>query len=128
LLDRDFATGEQFLAEYEELCKVPIPTGVPNVELRALEAEGQRRRAKLAFLTAHGREEQGKILPALRGYLDYAALASNEDLISIPGEPSLKAPRSTWLAGHIPSLLERATPEDRKALEEEINRKAKALR
>jgi outer membrane protein assembly factor BamB/tetratricopeptide (TPR) repeat protein len=127
LLERDFTAGEQFLAEYEELCKVPVPADLPVTERHALEVEGQRRQAKLAFLIAHGREQQGKTIAALRGYLDYAALAVNEEQVSVPDEPILKAPRSTWLAGHIPALLAAVAHDKRQLLEAEIERKGQAL-
>src|SRR5207253_7409242 len=45
LLKNDFPSGKHYLAEYKELCKIPIPDGSSAEERRNLEKDQRRRQA-----------------------------------------------------------------------------------
>jgi outer membrane protein assembly factor BamB len=116
-LRRDFNAFEKYLAEYEALGK----EGVED------KAEKARRAANYSLLVAQGREAQGKAAEALKAYLDLAGQGPGDELMSLPGEPGLRVRRDVWLQGRITELLRKATPEQRKQLEEEIGRRRKAV-
>jgi outer membrane protein assembly factor BamB len=117
-LRRDFAAFEMYLAEYEALSKEGIED----------KAEVQRRLANYYLLVGKGRETQGRLVEALKAYLALAEQGPGDELISLPSEPALRVRRDVWARGRITELFQKATPEQRKQLEEEVGRRRKALR
>lgn len=109
LLGADFTRGEKYLAEYRELCDVP---GNPPEELR------RRRNAHL--LIAKGREAQGKLLEAFEGYMTFGTLAGNRELLDVPDQVNTTVRPDVWSRGRIVSMLKKATPEQRKPIEDKI--------
>jgi hypothetical protein len=75
------------------------------------------------LLVGKGREAQGKLTEALKAYLDLAGQGPGDEMLSLPDEPALRVRRDVWLQGRIRELFRRATPEQRKQLEEEIGRR-----
>jgi outer membrane protein assembly factor BamB/tetratricopeptide (TPR) repeat protein len=117
LLLKDFNAPERDLKEYEELSKVELTT--------TDKAEWQRRRGMYFRVVGHGFERIGKPVEALRAYLDFAATASPSELVPAPDDPNVRVSPEAWARGQISSLLDRATPEQRKLLEEEIEKRLK---
>jgi len=113
LLQRDFNNGEKYLDQYQKLCVVELPNP------QEAKKESQRRRANFLCLVARGREAQGKLGEALASYLEFGSLPMGPDeLLSVVDEPAVKTKASVWAQGRIKAMLERATPEQRKPLEE----------
>jgi outer membrane protein assembly factor BamB/tetratricopeptide (TPR) repeat protein len=124
LLQRDFKAGEKYLKDYEGLCKVDAEEAVGQ-EAAARRAEQKRRRVNFFVLVGKGREQQGRLLDALKAYLEIAALAGAGDLMPVAGEPGVKVRPDVWAHNRIADLLQKAPPEKRKELEEEITRRLK---
>ena len=134
LFQRDFNKAEEFLKEYEELCTIPVaPTETDAVKAQKL-AEQRRRRANFLCLVAKGKEAQGKLVEAFQRYQEFAAEAakyaaeSNEKgeelkMISVVDEPTVKARPEVWSGGRIAAMFAKATPEERKPLEEMMTKK-----
>jgi tetratricopeptide (TPR) repeat protein len=116
LFQRDLRDADKLLKEYEELC---------NMDQRAAQTEQRRQRMELALLIARLREKQGRPIEALNAYLDLATERPSDELVPLPGERTLKVRRDVWLRGRIEELLKKATPEQRKQLEEEMARRLK---
>jgi outer membrane protein assembly factor BamB len=120
LLQHDFNAAEQYLEEYKALCNIPVPTDASAEERQKLQEEQRKRRAGFLCLLAKGRESQGRVLEAFQAYLDFSALAESKELVSVINEPAVKARPDVWAQGRIAALVAKATPEQRKPLEEEI--------
>jgi tetratricopeptide (TPR) repeat protein len=116
ILQKDFDAREKDLKEYEELCHVPRLTNNQTTY------EERRRRGIYLLVVGHGYEKQGKPVEALRAYLDFAAQARPEQLMPSPEDPAVNVAPDAWARGQIQGLLKRATPEQRKRLEEEIEK------
>jgi outer membrane protein assembly factor BamB len=127
LLDRDFAAGEKYLNEYKELCIVTPPAKASVRELQNAADEQLRRQLRLAALTAKGREQQGKLVDALRAYIDFAQLGDKNSLIVSPDDSAVRVAPEAWAKARIDAMLKRATPEKRKELEEELEKRWKDL-
>ena len=110
LLQNDFAKGEKYLKEYDDLCHVSGDA-----------TETLRRRAVLFLLTGHGFEGEGKRTEALDAYVKLARLG-DEPLLASPDDPALRAGPSALAQGALDGLLKKAPAEQRKELEEEIRR------
>jgi outer membrane protein assembly factor BamB len=119
LLQKDFNAPQKDLKEYEELTKVDSL----KTEQGAMEA--QRRRGIYYTVVAQGYEQIGKPVEALHAYLDFAAAAPANQLLPVPDDPGVRVAPDAWARGHILALLKRATPEQRKQLEEEIEKRLK---
>jgi outer membrane protein assembly factor BamB/tetratricopeptide (TPR) repeat protein len=117
---RDFARAEEYLAEYEEMCKVDL-TGAEGAERTAREAEERRRRANFLCLVGKGREAQGKLTEAFDRYLELGENARRDELIQVVDEPSVKAAPDVWAQGRIGAMISSATDAAQKtALEAKI--------
>jgi hypothetical protein len=118
------ATAEDYLKDYEELCVVDL-TGLEGAKRKAAQAESRRRRGRYLSLVAGMRESQGKLLDALKAYLELAALGPSEEMLPVPGETTLKVGRDVWSRIRIDSMMKKATPQQRKQLDEELERRLK---
>ena len=121
LLYRDFAAGEKYLKEYEDL----IHRSTADGQLRP--AEVVQRRMNFLNIKGRGYESQGKVVEALNAYLDLAALKS-DNLLSPYNDPALKLSPELWARARLAALYDGADDAGRKRLDEEIARKAAALR
>jgi outer membrane protein assembly factor BamB len=118
LLQRDFNNGEKYLDEYRKLCTVAPARPEEADEARK---ETQRRTANFLSLLAQGREGQGKLGEALAGYLEFGSLPTAQgELLSVVTEPAVKAKADVWARGRIKAMMEKATEEQRKPLEDVI--------
>jgi hypothetical protein len=122
LLRRDFRTGEKYLADYRALTKVPVSAALSDEQKKALRAEQERRQVRALAVIAAGQQVAGRLVEALETYLDLAALKTAEELVSDPNDPNLKLRPDVWASGRIHSLLDQATGEERKKLEEVIRK------
>ncbi len=110
LLRRDFAAGEKYLDEYRELCRAPSAA-----------AERQRRHTQLLCLLARGREKQGRLLDAVKAYEELVAAGPGELLI-VPEDPAVKARPDVWVRSGLADLIARATPAQRRELDDHLGR------
>jgi outer membrane protein assembly factor BamB/tetratricopeptide (TPR) repeat protein len=120
LLRRDFDRGEKYLKEYEELCTSAPAADAPDAERHRRAVE---RRVTFLVIAAEGREKQGRLADALAYYLDLAQLPTGGELVPVPGDPALKVRLDRWALGRIEQLLKKATPEQRRQLEEELGKR-----
>jgi outer membrane protein assembly factor BamB len=127
-LRHDFDKAEKFLDEFKALCKVAVDPNAPAGEQQQAEAESRRRLVTYFSLLAWGREMQGKAVEAVRAYLELADLGSPNELVASPFDPALKVTLPIMAAGRIKALLEKATPAQRKLIEEEIEKRGKEIR
>src|SRR5262249_41146010 len=127
LLQRDFNTAEQYLEEYKKLCEVEVPAAASAEERHKIEEERHRRQSGYLYLVAEGRGKQGRLMEAFQAYLDFGSLAGNNDLVSVIGEPAVKARPDVWARGRIAALVAKASPEVRKQLESEIAKRWKVV-
>jgi outer membrane protein assembly factor BamB/tetratricopeptide (TPR) repeat protein len=112
------AASAKYLDEYRELCKVP-----GNLD------EQQQRQARFLRLLGEGREAQGNLVEAFQAYKDFGALPIHRGgTISLPDDPSHKVPTSVWLRGRVSAMIARATPEQRRPLEDKIAEEWKAVK
>jgi len=120
---QDFNKGEKYLTVYEGLCKVEVPADANEETRKAKQAEERKRKANFLCLVAKGREAQGKLVEAFEKYQEFGALAADQALISVVDEPTVKAAPDVWSQGRIAAMIAKATPEQRKPLEDMIARK-----
>ncbi len=123
LLQRDFNAAEPYLDEYRQLCTIPVPATAKAEERQKLQKEQQQRQSGYLTLLARGREQQGRLTEAFRAYLEFDDVTGDKELVTVLGDPSVKAQPRVWAQGRIAALVARATPEQRKPLEAEIERR-----
>ncbi|HEV3258768.1 MAG TPA: PQQ-binding-like beta-propeller repeat protein, partial [Gemmataceae bacterium] len=128
LLKKDFDKNEQYLKEYEGLCKVPIPPDVEEADKQKLVEEEQQRMANFLGLTAKGREKQGKLVEAFDAYMKFGSLGGNRELVPSVDDATIKARPDVWAQGRIAAMIAKATPQQRQPLEDQINEQWKKVR
>lgn len=117
-LQRDFNRAEEFLTEYEELCKVDLGD-TTGTERAAREAESRRRRANFLCLVGKGREAQNRLVEAFDRYLELGN--EGKELIQVVDEPAVQAAPDVWAQGRIAAMVRNARDaEQKKQLEERI--------
>jgi outer membrane protein assembly factor BamB len=119
LLRQDFAAGEKYLKEADELSREADYLDDKEAVLR--------RQATLLFVKGQGYQGQGKVVDALGAYLDLAALKTG-DLFETPDDPALKVSALVWARGRIAALYAGAKAPSRQLLDDEIARRWAALR
>lgn len=107
-IDFDSASAK-YLDEYRGLCKV-----AGNSE------EEQQRQARFFRIVGQGREAQGKLVEAFGMYKDFGTLPIHKDGIAALDDPSHKVPSHVWLRGRIAGMIAKATPQQRRPLEQKI--------
>ncbi|HXG11688.1 MAG TPA: PQQ-binding-like beta-propeller repeat protein, partial [Gemmataceae bacterium] len=127
-LRRDFAAAEKYLDEYHQLSEVPIPENAPAEQVWKLRQERDRRLAAYYVVLARGREQQGRLSEALAAYRRLHDLARDGQPIPAADNPSGRVRPDVWVEGRTAALLARASPEQRRAVEEQIDREWRALR
>jgi outer membrane protein assembly factor BamB/tetratricopeptide (TPR) repeat protein len=121
-LQRDFGKGEKYLDEYQALTRVEVGPDATATEKAAARAEEGRRRAGFLLLRAAGRERKGTLVDALKDYLELLTLPG-DDLLPVPGDPGLTATADSLAGARIRPLLQKASPEQKKLLDEEIDKR-----
>jgi outer membrane protein assembly factor BamB len=111
---RNFNKAEQYLDEYEEMCKVDL-AGTEGAQRTALMAEQRRRRANFLCLVGKGREAQNRLVEAFQRYLELGLEAQKDELIQVVDEPSVKAAPDVWSQGRIAAMVARANDAKQKA-------------
>ncbi len=116
-VQRDFTAAEEYLEEYEAMCKVEVGPEASSEERDNARKEERKRRANFLYLVAKGRESQGKLVEAFEKYQQYGETAGTEELRPLLDEPTVRANPDVWARGRIASMVARASPEQRKPLE-----------
>jgi outer membrane protein assembly factor BamB len=115
--ERDFRrAAARYLKDYKGLCRVTDP------------AETARRRFRFVALVGRAYEQEGKLREALRLYLANIDLAADGKLMVSPDDAHLKVRPAAWFRGRITTLLNKADAKQRKAMDEEINKKWREIR
>jgi outer membrane protein assembly factor BamB/tetratricopeptide (TPR) repeat protein len=127
LFQQDFNSGEKYLAEFNELCKVPAPSDASAQDALQAQEEEQRRRASFLCLLGDGREKQGRLLEAFQAYQEFGGLKGSRELISVPGHADLRTRPDVWAQGRIAAMVAKANPDQRKPLEEKIAEEWRAV-
>jgi outer membrane protein assembly factor BamB len=128
LLQKDFPAAEQYLDEYKDLCKVDVPADADAATKQKLADEQLRRDANYLSLLGRGREQQGRLLEAFEAYERFGTLNGNKELVSDVVEPNTRSRPDVWSRGRIQAMLAKATPQQRKELDDEIARRWRKLR
>lgn len=128
LFQRDFSANEKYLDEYREMCEVKVPDGAKPDERKTLEDEQRRRRGNYLCLVAKGREKQENYLEAFKHYEQFGQMGESAGLLTVIDEPTVKARADVWAQGRIRAMIAKATPEKRKPLEAEIDRRWQAVK
>ncbi len=125
---RDFVKAEEYLREYEEICRIDL-TGKTGQERSLAEAESRRRRANFLCLVGKGRESQNRLVEAFERYLELGLEAKPDELIQVIDEPSVRAAPDVWSQGRIAAMVANAQdPRQKQALEDLINQRWNQLR
>jgi outer membrane protein assembly factor BamB len=144
VVQRDFAAGQKYLAEFEASCRVPVPAGAAPEQRSLLDTERQRREANFLLVLARGREGQGRVAEALAAYAKLYARAdrvlgawSGEDVGWVPLGKSAAPPHfdrgaapprpDVWVHSRVTALLTNARPEQKAAIEKEVARQWQAI-
>jgi outer membrane protein assembly factor BamB len=128
LLQNDFPAAERYLDEYKDLCQVEVPADADPAAKQRLADEQLRREANFLSLLGRGRERQGRLLDAFAAYEQFGALTGNKELVSVIDEPNTKSRPDVWSRGRIKGMIDRASPEQRKQLDEAIEGRWQAIR
>ena len=121
LLQRDFASGERYLDEYRQLCRVPVPEGASPAERLRARAEEQQRQTNLLCLLARGRErQQGGRPAALQAYLDLYGHDAGGQLVTVLDDPVVRARLDVWVRSRVSALFARADTREARALHEQV--------
>jgi outer membrane protein assembly factor BamB/tetratricopeptide (TPR) repeat protein len=128
LLQTDFPAAEKYLDEYHDLCRLPAPADADaNTRLRLAE-ERLRREVNYLSLLGRGREQQGRLLDAFAAYEEFGTLTGNKELVSVVDEPNTKSRPDVWSRGRIKGMLDKASSDQRKLLDDAIEKKWAAIR
>jgi outer membrane protein assembly factor BamB len=136
-VQRDFAAGEKYLAEFEASCRVLVPEGVDADQQARLNTERQRREANYMLVLARGREGQGRVADALAAYArlypradhkfgvwrgpDVGWLTLPESATPLhPGAPALRP--SQWVHGRVNGLVVGAAGAQKEIVAKEAER------
>jgi tetratricopeptide (TPR) repeat protein len=115
-----FNDAEKYLKDYEELCNLDLGSAAGKDRVK-LEAEQRRRRATYLWLVGKGREEQGRLVEAFEKYQQFAQEAGKQsELVPAVDDRQVKAAPDVWSRGRIISMMNNATPENRRPLEKRI--------
>jgi outer membrane protein assembly factor BamB len=125
---RNFNKAEDYLSEYEEMCKVELGA-TAGAERSALMAEQRRRRANFLCLVGKGREAQNRLAEAFEKYLELGEEGRKDELIQVVDEPSVKSAPDVWSQGRIAAMVQNASdPKQKQSLENLITARWQKLR
>src|SRR5262249_19630801 len=109
LLQKDFNKGEEHLSLYKDLCFNEVGG----------EEKVKRQSAYLTIL-GKGREAQGKLVEAFDAYMEFGQLNGAREMVPSVDEPGTMARPDVWARGRILAMIAKATPEEKKPLEERV--------
>ncbi len=107
-------------AEYKTLCDVEIPKDATEAQKKMLADEELRRKSNYYCLVAKGKENQGKLLDAFEAYMAFGTLVGNKEMVSVIDEPNTNARPDVWARGRIQNMIKKATPAQRRPLENKV--------
>ncbi len=122
LMQRDFNAGEKMIDQYKDLCSVEILETDDALKRQIKADEELHRKSNYFCLVAAGRESQGRLVEAFDYYLEFGSLTGNKELVSVIDQPNTYARPDVWALGRINHMMSKATPEQRKPLEERAAR------
>lgn len=115
--DFDFASA-RYMEEYRELCKVPNDA-----------VAQQEREAKFLRLLGHGREEEGNLVAAFKAYREFGSLPLyQKEGVPALDDPLRRIPAQVWLRARVSAMFARASAQQRKPLEEEVQKEWQVVR
>jgi outer membrane protein assembly factor BamB len=125
MLDKEFKTRKTLLDEVvkgldEDEAKQWKDRIGEQADREQRVAEQRHRLGVYWYIVAQGRDRQGKLKDAFDAYLSYARNSPQGSLLSSLDEPSVESPPDVWARGRISAMLTKATPEQRRPLEETI--------
>src|SRR5262249_51990556 len=124
----DFARAEEYIKEYEALCKVEL-AGTTGTDRTNLMLEERRRRANFLCLVGKGREVQNRLVEAFEKYLELGEEAKKDELIQVIDEPSVRAAPDVWSQGRIAAMVANSKDaKQKKALEDLITARWQKLK
>lgn len=126
---RDFPAAEKYLDEYKEMCKV-VKEGMAGPELAQAQEQEKIRMRNFYTLLGKGREQQRKFVEAYRSYVGLTKQEDldSEEMLSVIDEPHVTANPVVWARGRIQTMIAKATPEERKPLEDVIRKELDEVR
>jgi hypothetical protein len=127
-LRKDFVQAEKHLETYSQLAQPMIPARATDARIVQAHEESRRRLAAYWQVVAEGREKQGKPLDTLKALLEYALVGDLDEVLPAPGDAKRTVTRASFVSARIADLIGKAGPDDRKALEGELERRWKAVR
>ena len=125
----DFDKAQTYQDEYAALCGRDLPATATDQQ----RTEARQHRITYLYLLAKGKEGQRKLTEAFDLYLQLNAEAERKDgaasdeLLSLVGEPQVKAAPDVLAQGRIAAMVANATEEERKPLEARIDAKWKEI-
>ncbi|HTU19972.1 MAG TPA: PQQ-binding-like beta-propeller repeat protein [Gemmataceae bacterium] len=125
-LSSNLPAAEAALKEYKELTEVDLE-GLTGKDLSERRAEQRRRQQRYYLLVARLRESQGRLTETLQAYFDLKGFLSSEEMLPLPDDPAVKVRLDVWIRGRIAEVLKKATPEQRKQMEAELERRLKEI-
>jgi outer membrane protein assembly factor BamB/tetratricopeptide (TPR) repeat protein len=128
LLQADFAAAEKYLPEYRDLCRIDVPAEVDPATKQRLTDESVRREVNYLSLLGRGREQQGRLLDAFAAYEQFGALTGNKELVSTVDDPNTRTRPDVWSRGRIKGMLGRANSDQRRQLEDAIEKRWEVVR
>ncbi|HLW65198.1 MAG TPA: PQQ-binding-like beta-propeller repeat protein, partial [Gemmataceae bacterium] len=111
IFQKDFNKAEEFLSLYQDLCLKEV-SGEEKV----------KRQSNYLCLLGKGREHQGKLVDAFDAYMEFGQLNGGKELVPSIDEPGTMAAPDVWARGRILAMISKASPEQKKPLEERIAR------
>jgi outer membrane protein assembly factor BamB len=122
LFQDNFNKAEQrgLLERYQEMCKIEVPADADEPTKTRLAEEQRRRQADFLCLLAKGREQQGRLVDAFQAYMDFGAVAGNQELVTVIDELSTKSRPDVWARGRIAAMIAKANDAQRQPLRDKI--------
>lgn len=108
LVERKFAEHEADLEELANLADLPAPTNEPPEAKQKRLEEVTDRRARVVRLVGRGREAQGRLVDALKSYLDF--VPPTPTLLQSPEDPAVQIAPQRWVQARVRELFLRAKP------------------
>jgi outer membrane protein assembly factor BamB len=127
LLQRDFAAGEKYLAEYRGLLRVDVPADATADERASLQREYARNLTRCATLVAQGRERQGRVLEAVQAYREMYERTPADERLPLLDDPGVEVRADLWMQAQLAALVGRSNPEALVPLRDYLDREWKAL-
>jgi outer membrane protein assembly factor BamB/tetratricopeptide (TPR) repeat protein len=106
---KDFDKAEEYLSLYQDLCLKEVSP-----------EEKVKRQSNYLCLLGKGREHQGKLVDAFDAYMEFGQLNGGKELVPSIDEPGTMAAPDVWARGRILAMISKASPEQKKPLEDRI--------